>query len=107
MTTQTSKLALIRFTEYLSSEYADKGIIAHSVHPGAIPTSFNDKLPKELHPYLVDTVEVAAHTILWLVKERRTWLAGRFISCQWDVEALLAKKQEIVDGDKLKIRMVV
>ena len=56
---------------------------------------------------LVDTPELAAHTILWLVKERRDWLAGRYVDCGWDVEALLAKKREIVDGDKLKIKMVV
>lgn len=26
---------------------------------------------------------------------------------EWDVEMLLAKKQAIVDGDKLKVRIVI
>lgn len=65
------------------------------------------KMPEEMMHILVDTPEVAAHTILWLVNERREWLAGRYVSCQWDVEALLAKRQEIIDGDKLKVKLVV
>ena len=102
-----SKLAVVRFAEYISSEYKDKGVIAYSVHPGGIPTEMGLKLPDALHSNLIDTLEVAAHTTLWLVKERREWLAGRYIICQWDVDALLAKKQEIVDGDKLKVRMAL
>ena len=64
-------------------------------------------MPRDMWHILVDTPGVAAHTVLWLTKERREWLAGRYISCQWDVEALLASKQEIVDGDKLKVRLIV
>ena len=56
---------------------------------------------------LVDPPELAAHTLVWLVNERRDWLAGRFVDCRWDVEALLAKKQEVIDGDKLKVKLVV
>ena len=64
-------------------------------------------MPDELKHILIDTPELPAHHLLWLVKERRDWLAGRFVDCRWDVEALIAKKQDIVDGDKLKVRMVV
>ena len=54
---------------------------------------------------IVDTLELSAHTLLWLIKERRDWLAGRYVDSQWDVEKLLARKQEIVDGDKLKLKV--
>lgn len=64
-------------------------------------------MPRDMWYILVDTPEVVAHTVLWLTKERREWLAGRYISCQWDVEALHARKQEIIDGDKLKVRLIV
>ena len=40
-------------------------------------------------------------------RERREWLSGRYVDCRWDVEALLAKKQEILDGDKLKVNLIV
>ena len=88
-------------------EYGEAGVVAYSVHPGNIATDMGNKLPAEMTHVLIDTPEVAAHTILWLVKEHREWLGGRYISCQWDVDTLLAKKQEIVDGDKLKVKMVV
>lgn len=33
---QISKLALLRFTEFVVSEYGDKGVLAFSIHPGNI-----------------------------------------------------------------------
>ena len=33
---QTSKLALLRFTEFVVSEYGHKGVLAFSIHPGNI-----------------------------------------------------------------------
>lgn len=55
----------------------------------------------------MDTPELAGDFVVWLTKERREWLSGRYVSCCWDVRELEARKQEIVDGDKLKVRMVV
>ena len=34
-------------------------------------------------------------------------LSGRYISANWDVEDLEGMKEEVVKGDKLKMRMVV
>lgn len=34
---QSSKLALSRFTEFVSAEYAERGIVAFSIHPGNVP----------------------------------------------------------------------
>ena len=33
---QTSKLALLRFTEFLNSDYGEKGVLAFCIHPGNI-----------------------------------------------------------------------
>ncbi|KAF5360098.1 hypothetical protein D9757_013643 [Collybiopsis confluens] len=104
---QTSKLAILRLSEIIQMEYADKGIICYALHPGSIATDMADQLPEELHFILVDTLEIAAHSIVFYTKERREWLGGRYISAQWDVDEFLAKKDEIVAGDKLKVRMVV
>jgi len=35
---QPSKLAVLRFMQFVSEEYKDKGVLAFSVHPGNIPT---------------------------------------------------------------------
>ena len=56
---------------------------------------------------LKDTPELAADTLVFLTQERREWLAGRYLSCTWDVRELLARETEIVDGEKLKMRMVL
>lgn len=45
--------------------------------------------------------------LTWLTKERRAWLSGRYLSVHWDVDELEAKKDEIVNEDKLKFRMAI
>ena len=54
---------------------------------------------------LVDKPEVASDTIVFLTQEKRDWLGGRYISCTWDMEEFLGKKDEIVEKDLLKFRM--
>lgn len=56
---------------------------------------------------LVDKPEMAADTIAFLTAERREWLQGRYISCNWDMEELLAQRDEIVSKDLLKFRMAL
>jgi hypothetical protein len=53
---------------------------------------------------LIDTPELAADSLVWLTRERREWLAGRYVSCNWDMEELEERKEEMV-GDKLKLRI--
>jgi len=45
--------------------------------------------------------------IVWFTKGQRSWLSGRYLSAAWDVDELEAKRSEIVQGEKLKMRMVV
>lgn len=56
---------------------------------------------------LVDTPELGGGFIVWLTKGMKTWLNGRYVSVNWDVGELEAMKREIVEGDKLKVRIVV
>lgn len=35
---QTSKLAVLRFTEFVGADYGDRGVLAYAIHPGNIPT---------------------------------------------------------------------
>ncbi|GJE98180.1 SDR family oxidoreductase [Phanerochaete sordida] len=104
-----SKLAQLRFTEWVGVEYGDKGVIAYSVNPGMHLTDMGARMPPEIvnAPIWHDKPALPAHTLLWLVNERREWLSGRYLDCRWDVEALLAKKQEVIDGEMLKFKMIV
>jgi hypothetical protein len=56
---------------------------------------------------LIDKPEMAVDSLVFLTQERREWLAGRYLSLNWDMPTLLSMKDEIVKGDKLKVRLVV
>ncbi|KAK8021848.1 oxidoreductase- short chain dehydrogenase/reductase family [Apiospora arundinis] len=82
-----SALASNRLTEMAAEVYrtdgtegggGGKGPVFYSVHPGTIFTN-----------------------------PRPGWLNGRYISATWDLEELQERKAEIVEGDKLKSRMVL
>jgi NAD(P)-dependent dehydrogenase (short-subunit alcohol dehydrogenase family) len=104
---QVTKFALLRFTEFTMADHGDQGILAYCVHPGGVLTDMGQKMPKETHVLLGDKAEVAADTMCFLTTERREWLAGRYISCTWDMLELLSRKDEIVNGNKLVQRMIV
>ncbi|KAH8681948.1 hypothetical protein BX600DRAFT_447536 [Xylariales sp. PMI_506] len=107
---QISKLAVLRLAEFISSEYGDKGILAYSIHPGNIPTDIVgglEGLAPELRPVFTETPELSADSLVYLTAEKRDWLAGRYINVTWDLPELVGKKDEIVAGDKLKVKLVV
>lgn len=104
---QIAKLALLRYADYLNIEYGAQGAVSYALHPGAIPTEVGLTLPKYLHAKMIDTPELAADTIVFLASEKREWLRGRYISCTWDMPEFLEKQEEIVQGDKLKIKLVL
>jgi NAD(P)-dependent dehydrogenase (short-subunit alcohol dehydrogenase family) len=105
---QISKLALVRFSEFIASEYADEGVICFSIHPGNVVTKIlgPNGIPEELKHVFVDTPRLAGDTVVYLTSERRQWLSGRYVNVTWDMPELEAKKEEIVSGDKLKVKLV-
>ena len=54
---------------------------------------------------LIDSPELAADSIVSLTSQRREWLAGRYVSATWDLPELYSREEEIVNGDKLVMRM--
>lgn len=104
---QTGKLAILRLTQFTSVEYAAQGVLAFAIHPGAVDTELASRLPEDTKAKLVDSPELSADTIVWLTQEKQFWLAGRYLSATWDVTELMARKEEIVQGDKLKVKLVL
>ncbi|KAL8792032.1 MAG: hypothetical protein Q9195_005373 [Heterodermia aff. obscurata] len=45
---QPSKLALLRFTEFVSAEYSDKGVVTYSIHPGNVLTDLVTDLGSQI-----------------------------------------------------------
>jgi hypothetical protein len=54
-----------------------------------------------------DSPELSAATAVWLSKEPRPWLNGRYVAANWDTDELEAMKDDIVTDDKLKFHMIV
>ena len=107
-----SKLAGARFMEYIAQAYAAQGIVAFSLMPGGVPTemSMSDAVPQGLRDFLGargDTAELSAWFIVWLVKEKRDWLSGRYVSAEWDANELEKRREDIVKRDLLKFQMSV
>ena len=42
-----------------------------------------------------DTPELAGHAAVWLCSEEAKFLRGKFVWCNWDVDEMKAKKEEI------------
>ena len=62
---------------------------------------------RELRRVLVDDVELCGGYCVWLTKEKREWLSGRYVCSEWDTDELENMKDEIVKGDKLRFTMDV
>jgi len=73
--------------------------------PGGVVTELSKDMP--IAHLLTDTPELAGETMVWLSAEKRAWLAGRYVSVNWDMQQLLDKKDEIVEKELLKVRMAV
>ncbi|KAK3990127.1 hypothetical protein QBC44DRAFT_325674 [Cladorrhinum sp. PSN332] len=104
---QASKLAVMSLTEALMVDYFDKGLLAYSIHPGAVETDLANNMPGDaVKQFCVDTPQLSADTITWLTRERRDWLAGRYISANWNMSEMEARKDEIVEKDLLRMKFV-
>jgi NAD(P)-dependent dehydrogenase (short-subunit alcohol dehydrogenase family) len=107
---QSTKTSINRFTEFVHFEYEAEGIRTFAYHPGAILTGLSplETIPLPMRTHFIDTTELAAGFALWLVTsgERVDFLRGKFVSANWDVEELLAKKDEIEARDLLWTRVV-
>lgn len=64
-------------------------------------------MPEHIVKILKDTPELAGDAMVWLTAVRREWLAGRYVSVTWDMEELEGRRERIVEGDLLKVRLDV
>jgi NAD(P)-dependent dehydrogenase (short-subunit alcohol dehydrogenase family) len=106
-----SKAACNRLIEHIDSDHGPRtkdGIHAYALHPGAVLTPQTEHHTGDIwRPLLKDDIGLTGAFCVWLAREKRPWLSGRYVSCNWDVEQLEGRKNEIVDKDLLKFRMTV
>ncbi|KIX00280.1 uncharacterized protein Z518_10419 [Rhinocladiella mackenziei CBS 650.93] len=104
---ETTKLAVLKINNYLMAEYGSQGLLAYAVAPGGVMTDMAPDFPSQYHDRLTDTPQMVADTIVFLTKERREWLACRYVDSRWDMEEFLGRKEAIIRDDLLKVRMQV
>ncbi|KAF2417529.1 NAD(P)-binding protein, partial [Tothia fuscella] len=88
-----SKFSAARMCEYVHEGHKEKGVCAFAIQPGSVMT------------VLIDDVGLGGAFCVWLTKEKREWLSGRWLDARWDVDELEKRKQDIVEKDLLKFRM--
>ncbi|KAF7556464.1 hypothetical protein G7Z17_g1462 [Cylindrodendrum hubeiense] len=95
-----SKAALSRWNELVTSDVPAKEARFVSVHPGTVQTDMVVK--SELGDIFPNTEgKLVGEFVTWLTKEDASFLNGRFVWVNWDIEELLLKKSDVLDKDLL------
>jgi NAD(P)-dependent dehydrogenase (short-subunit alcohol dehydrogenase family) len=98
----SSKLAALHIFSFLQAEHPDS-LSVFNLQPGEIPTAMATKGHRDLAK---DDVSLPAHWCVWLAANAETdaaFLKGRLVWANWDLEEFLARKEEVAQGDLLKI----
>ncbi|KAH8888979.1 NAD(P)-binding protein [Thozetella sp. PMI_491] len=95
-----SKLAAIQLMTHLAAAYPNLTTVA--VHPGLVKT---DMMLEQFKGFNLDTPELSGSVMAWLATDKARFLSGRFISVNWDVDDLVARKDEIVSEELLQLKL--
>ena len=118
----SSKAAVVRLTEVLAQELADKGITVNALGPGSVHTSMWDRMTEQAAEAGADfihelgvrvtsgggaSIDECAELAVWLASEESGELTGRLISATTDdFRGLPPKIPEIMAGDAYTLRRV-
>ena len=118
----SSKAAVVRLTEVLAQELADKGITVNALGPGSVHTSMWDRMTEQAAEAGADfihelgvrvtsgggaSIDECAELAVWLASEESGELTGRLISATTDdFRGLPRKIPEIMAGDAYTLRRV-
>ncbi|KAL8284148.1 hypothetical protein RQP46_004897 [Phenoliferia psychrophenolica] len=96
-----TKSAINRLTEFIHYEYPNN-VRAFAIHPGGVMTTLSKAMPEGMHFMLSDSVDLSGAYCLWLsTQPEADFLRGRYTSCNWDVNELVARKEEIIADELL------
>jgi NAD(P)-dependent dehydrogenase (short-subunit alcohol dehydrogenase family) len=86
---------------YAALQYPNVTFVA--VYPGLVET---DMLREPFRSYFdLDSPELVGGLAVWLCQRKARFLSGRFISINWSVDELEARKDEVLKDDLLKLRV--
>ncbi len=96
-----SKIAAARIFELAVVDVPASVARFISVNPGAVKTAMYHKSGLEGAPIPVTEAQLSAEFITWTASEEASFLSGRLAWANWDVDELVAKKDEILSKDLL------
>jgi NAD(P)-dependent dehydrogenase (short-subunit alcohol dehydrogenase family) len=100
-----SKHAINRLCEFIQTDHGSDGVKCFAIHPGGVATDLGKSMPEAMHAYLSDSPELAACFAVWLCSGAADWANGRYLSANWDVDALHRIRSTILDSDLLVNRL--
>ncbi|KAG8826059.1 hypothetical protein FRC17_008424 [Serendipita sp. 399] len=96
-----SKLPSLKLVQLLNDEYPN--VRSFVLLPGLVET---DMTLDAFRPLTIDKANLVAGLSVFLAASPEAdALSGRFLDARWDIEEVLAKKEEIVSKDLLKLRI--
>jgi len=105
-----SKLAVTRLIEHFHVAHHRHGINAFSVQPGGVKTGLSFLSQPEGKGWferMINDRQLCGAMCVWLTKEKRDWLSGRYIDARWDIDELLRRKGDIIDRDLLRVSLAL
>ncbi|KAH6669307.1 hypothetical protein B0J14DRAFT_517437, partial [Halenospora varia] len=95
------KIANAKLAEYIAFDLGSKGVKVYSVQPGSVDTDMNAKGREAVDIPPMDDASLPADFSVWLASPEATFLRGRFVWVNWDVDELKARKEEFVKNPLL------
>lgn len=95
-----TKLADLQLAAFAAAE--NPNLTAIAFHPGIVFTRLVQNV-EFFHHFAKDTPQLAGAVVNWLASEDAKFLTGRYVSSNWDVAEILARKDEIVEKNLLTI----
>ncbi|KAJ4986547.1 hypothetical protein SVAN01_07983 [Stagonosporopsis vannaccii] len=97
------KLAGLELMAYVALE--NPNVVATALHPGVLDTDMTVEYFKR---FALDTPELVGGIGTWLAGWEgpdRSFLSGRFVAANWDVEDLVGRREEILEKELLKMNL--
>lgn len=96
-----TKLITLQLAAFVAAENPNVNSIA--LHPGMVPTDMTTDMFKR---FSHDTPELVGGVGVWLATDAASFLTGRYIASNWDVEELQERNEEILKENKLTMALV-
>jgi hypothetical protein len=94
------KMVNLQMAAFVAAE--NPNVTSVALHPGVVDTEMTVESFKR---FALDTPELIGGTGVWLSTDKGRALSGRFVACNWDVNDLTERAEEIKTGGLLQMNL--